>query len=245
MKVVVADPLGVHRPIHWRVSPIWGSSISPPLYVVLFKDVELRYLRSHLTPAMQLRQLLAFQPDLIAFSFVSRDAEATYATINSIQEHLPQVTIVCGGPHPTIAPEEVLTRSKAALCFLGEGEATMVEIVRCAREREPWSAIRASPIVSIGACYAHTLAPTDPPSGRHTLPGLGFGGLERNRPATAVIVGYPPVSILLSRGCKGDCPAAPINPWHLYAPMVRKRSPTTSPKKSTSYTNKASVNSVC
>ena len=39
--------------------------------------------------------------------------------------------VVAGGPHPTVAPEQVLADPNFDLCVIGEGEQTLVELLRC------------------------------------------------------------------------------------------------------------------
>ena len=50
--------------------------------------------------------------------------------INDIKKINPSLPVICGGAHPTANPEDVLNNSAADICCLGEGELTIVELVK-------------------------------------------------------------------------------------------------------------------
>jgi radical SAM superfamily enzyme YgiQ (UPF0313 family) len=57
--------------------------------------------------------------------------------IDVIRERFPNAHIVIGGEHVTSLPEFSLLSSKADIAVLGEGEETIVELVRALRDRRP------------------------------------------------------------------------------------------------------------
>lgn len=71
----------------------------------------------------------SFCPEIYAVSFTSFTAIETYKTIRKIKQLFPSVLVVCGGPHATFIPEEVLQISGADICVLGEGEESFLEII--------------------------------------------------------------------------------------------------------------------
>ncbi|NUM49784.1 MAG: B12-binding domain-containing radical SAM protein [Flavobacteriales bacterium] len=70
-----------------------------------------------------------FRPDIYAVSFTSFTALTTYKTIQKIKQLFPNVLVICGGPHVTYTPEEVLKISGADICVIGEGEESFFEII--------------------------------------------------------------------------------------------------------------------
>jgi radical SAM superfamily enzyme YgiQ (UPF0313 family) len=69
---------------------------------------------------------------LVAISCMfSTDWPVVREIIAAVDRALPGVPILCGGEHPTAAPEHALRAAPALLaCALGEGEETIVEVAR-------------------------------------------------------------------------------------------------------------------
>jgi len=53
----------------------------------------------------------------------------------------PEITIVVGGIHPTVLPEEILTQSRADIAVRGEGELTLGEIYNCIKDKKSYKEI--------------------------------------------------------------------------------------------------------
>ena len=51
-----------------------------------------------------------------------------------VKELDPNITVVMGGPHPTILPEQVLKQDAVDFVVVGEGEGTIVDLARCLDE---------------------------------------------------------------------------------------------------------------
>ncbi|MGE0323166.1 MAG: radical SAM protein [Polyangiaceae bacterium] len=59
-----------------------------------------------------------------------------------LRERFPNATIVCGGEHPTAAPEHCLeTAPELDACALGEGEETIVELARAVATGQPLGSV--------------------------------------------------------------------------------------------------------
>jgi len=70
-----------------------------------------------------------YNPDIIVLSSLTNNAQGCYQFIKDVKKELPKVFITLGGAHPTAMPEEA-ARSGADIVALGEGEETVVDIVR-------------------------------------------------------------------------------------------------------------------
>ena len=53
-----------------------------------------------------------------------------HKAIKKIREHGFKKMIIVGGPHPTTSSQEVLEDKNIDLCIIGEGEATLAEIIK-------------------------------------------------------------------------------------------------------------------
>ncbi len=70
-----------------------------------------------------------FQPDLIGISAMTFHKHFFHKAIEEIRKRGYQNMIVVGGPHPTTSYKEVLGDKNIDLCVIGEGEATLADIV--------------------------------------------------------------------------------------------------------------------
>lgn len=71
-----------------------------------------------------------FKPDLIGVSAMTFHKDFFHESIKEIRKAGYDKMIVTGGPHPTTSYEEVLKDKNIDICVLGEGEATLKEIVQ-------------------------------------------------------------------------------------------------------------------
>lgn len=77
-------------------------------------------------------QIHNYSPDILGISFTTQAATGAYKLINELKlnrDSEQRPLIVCGGPHVTAMPEDVLINSHCDLLVLGEGEITFHEIV--------------------------------------------------------------------------------------------------------------------
>lgn len=76
---------------------------------------------------------------LVAISCMfSTDWPIVRDIIAAVDRDLPGVSILCGGEHPTAAPEHALRDAPAlSACALGEGEATVVDVARAVASGDP------------------------------------------------------------------------------------------------------------
>jgi anaerobic magnesium-protoporphyrin IX monomethyl ester cyclase len=148
----------------------------------------------------------------------------SYRTIEAVRQQHPRTAILCGGAHPTACFEEVLHDTAAEVCCLGEGEATIVDLIRHYRgdaklEQIPGIAFR------------------DQDSVKRTPPRQLIEDLDEiPHPAWDLVdfdkylgcrkyKGSPSTSIVPSRGCPYDCTYCSNPVWKVSKPWVRTRSP--------------------
>ena len=71
-----------------------------------------------------------FDPDLIGVSSMTFHKNFFHESIGEIRKNGYSKMIITGGPHPTTSYQEVLKDQNIDLCVIGEGEATLAEIVK-------------------------------------------------------------------------------------------------------------------
>lgn len=71
-----------------------------------------------------------FEPDLVGISVLTRGHNKTKEMIKALKRKFPKIPIVIGGTQVTAAPKEVISDLKADFGVIGEGEITLLELVK-------------------------------------------------------------------------------------------------------------------
>lgn len=129
MKVIFAD---AHGPVRGKaqMSPNLGLLYLASYLRSRVENVESTYIPQNWELVEHMALIEETRPDIYAMSFTSYGARVAYDSIGKLKEKFPNLLIVCGGPHPSSAAKDLLTKTPADLCVLGEGEETFAEIVR-------------------------------------------------------------------------------------------------------------------
>lgn len=84
--------------------------------------------------------LAKLAPDVIGLSAMTYEAGCMHALARAMKERLPRAVIVCGGPHPSVAADDVLQDTSVDFVVRGEGEFTFAELLDgLAQGRTEWS----------------------------------------------------------------------------------------------------------
>jgi hypothetical protein len=75
------------------------------------------------------KQINDFDPDIIGVSTMTFHKDFFHKAIKNIRDHSFNKMIIVGGPHSTTSFKEVLKDRNIDVCVIGEGEATIVEII--------------------------------------------------------------------------------------------------------------------
>ncbi len=202
------------------------------LYLVSYLErhlgeaVQVQYLEGHTDLAGHLEAVRRFKPDLYGLSFALWTTGLAYRTIDAVKEAFPELTVICGGAQPTGAYWQVLERCRADLCVLGEGEATLLELVQrlMAGERELEGIAGLALRDGQGRPQATAKRPfikdldSIPLPAWHLVDFSRYSGMHVHKAA-------PQTHILVSRGCPFDCNFCANPVWKYNKPWVRTRGP--------------------
>jgi anaerobic magnesium-protoporphyrin IX monomethyl ester cyclase len=226
MKIILADS---HGPIMGKDQTSANLSL---LYLGSYlrkysrKNFDLKYIPQAKSDQFHIDTIESFDADIYAVSFTSFSAVVTYDLIQKIKKRFPHVLVVCGGPHATNASEEILLKSGADICAIGEGEQTFLEIV------ENLETIHQSKSKIKGICYLENKKYVATPvreliddldsipfPARDLVDDNDFCGLtySKSRPNTEMVV---------TRGCPLRCVFCANPVFRLKnGPLYRARSP--------------------
>ncbi len=88
--------------------------------------MDITFLEDHEVAPAYRQALEEYQPDMIGVSCRSTEWETAQAILRMAD---PGVPVVVGGPHPTIAPEEVIADERVDMLVRGEGEASLIDLI--------------------------------------------------------------------------------------------------------------------
>lgn len=224
MKLVLADP---PRKGHYYDNSYPNIGI---LYLIAYLranyagELEIHYLESDLTPQEHLEAVRAIRPEVYGLSFAFWTAPLAHATMDSIKAALPECLVICGGAQPTADCHTVFAKSRVDACVLGEGEATLLELVeRLAAgqslEGLPGLALRrADGGVEVFEKRQLIKRLDDIPLPAWDLVDFRkYSGMHIHK-------AQPQTHILVSRGCPFDCNFCSNPVWKLNKPWFRLRS---------------------
>lgn len=182
-----------------------------------------------LTPAEIAEHSFSLKPDLVGISCMfSVQAKVTSEIASEIKKRLPNVTICVGGAHPTAMPEEVASNENIDFVVLGEGEATLVELIHALNKNTSLKNID-------GICYRQKNEPmvlNKKSLYIENLDSIPFPALDLlpielyfklNRPHGSVSRNRRIIPIVTSRGCPARCVFCSIHP--IWGKRYRARSP--------------------
>ena len=82
------------------------------------------------------RVLSEYEPDFVGLSFTTLLFQEAKKVAKFIKEKFPNITIIAGGVHPTIFPEEVIQEEPIDIVVRNEGDITLQEIIKGKNEAE-------------------------------------------------------------------------------------------------------------
>lgn len=88
------------------------------------------------------KQILENKNEVMGISVVTPYIYKAIKLSQIIKRLLPESTVVFGGPHPTIRPEETLDEPSVDLVVLGEAEETIIELMQAIGKNEDLSKIK-------------------------------------------------------------------------------------------------------
>lgn len=79
-------------------------------------------------------RLEALRPDVIGMTAMTYEAGCLHSLAAEMKKRLPGVKIVAGGPHPSVAADDVMKDTNVDFCVRGEGETTFPKLLDALRD---------------------------------------------------------------------------------------------------------------
>jgi radical SAM superfamily enzyme YgiQ (UPF0313 family) len=188
-------------PLSEAPAPPLGISYAAAAFAQAGAEVQIfDYIVSRYTPEKLSKQLDDFRPDIVGTSSVTMNFPTAAAILQTAKECDPHIITVMGGPHVSFDAVNTLKKYPGIdLIVLGEGEATIAELMAHRFSRSAWPAISGLAFRegdSVKFTNPRELISdlaTLPLPARHLLPLSRYQAL-----------GFP-ISIITGRGCPYQC----------------------------------------
>jgi len=178
----------------------------------------LDFLVTRYHPEKLRRELEEYRPQLVGATCVSLNYPITRRMLKVCKAFDPHIFTVIGGPHVTFAPEETLLHSPwIDAIVIGEGERTLVELVRAVEEHKDIHQVPGIAFVDGGM-----VVKTPPQVRIEDLDQLPLPAHELLPMAKYRALGTP-CTIITSRGCPYSCIFC--SGRRMFGPKVRFRNP--------------------
>jgi len=166
-------------------------------------------------------ELSEFKPDLIGLTAYTAEAEAAKMLARRAKRMLPNVPIVWGGYHATMALDDVLDEASVDFAVRGEGDITFPELVQAIAQGGPFDA---TPGIAFrkGEHRVVTAARAQVDN-LDTLPLLDWSLVTRYQPHYYLGVMGMVGGVETTRGCPYDCDFCSV--WVFNQRRYRKKSP--------------------
>lgn len=171
-----------------------------------------------------LNKISKIDPDIIGLSVSTLNSPVSYVTINTIKKEFRHVRVICGGPHPTAMPADVLEKSRADVCVIGEGEVTFLKLLEAYATKKTLSSVEGIAVRRNGKIM---LTPSrNLIRDLDSIPFPAWKKIElKNYPGYMIKRAWPDVCCTSTRGCPYNCTFCSNPVWKHSKPWLRMRSP--------------------
>jgi anaerobic magnesium-protoporphyrin IX monomethyl ester cyclase len=166
------------------------------------------------------QEIVARRPDVVGITMMSVDYNPAARCLDIVKEVDPDIVTVVGGPHPTLALEEVAENGKIDYIIIHEGEITFPRLLRAIEEKRP-------PADRVLVGERPDLDDLPFPDRDLFLDEWRRAGYASDSPEDPFVPELPPpfITIIAGRGCKYNCSFCQPAERCLFGRGVRRRSP--------------------
>jgi radical SAM superfamily enzyme YgiQ (UPF0313 family) len=146
------------------------------------------------------QKILKLKPDIVGISQWTHNRHASMDLASLIRQEIPASTIVMGGVHATFSYSDILRPDSPVNCVvLGEGEKTLLDVVRCCRDGLEWRDVNGIAFLQAGEVVV--TSPQPPLKNLDQLP-IATNFLEHS---IGVDIQLQSEFIITTRGCPSAC----------------------------------------
>ncbi|MCM8799934.1 MAG: B12-binding domain-containing radical SAM protein [Candidatus Omnitrophica bacterium] len=171
-----------------------------------------------------LKEISKSNYQIVGISITTPFADTAQGIAGFIKKKFPCITVIAGGPHPTVLPYETLKEKNIDICVIGEGEITIIELLKAISEKKDLKNIK-----GIAYLEKDKLIVTEPQDLIEDLDSLPF--VDRELMPKSVIygragypLGNPCMLMIIGRGCPFSCSFCQPTIRKMFGSKLRRRS---------------------
>jgi len=171
-----------------------------------------------------LSEVHAFKPRTIGISITTPMVNKAQEIARAIKSQFPEITIIAGGPHPTVLPYDTLKPGNIDICVIGEGDETILDLMESLRSGRPLKEVKGVAFLDNGSLVVTEKRPyiqdldTLPFVDRQLMPKEVIYG------RAGYPLGNPCMFMMTVRGCPYQCSFCQPTVDKIFGPQVRRRS---------------------
>jgi len=152
-----------------------------------------------------IRHIKQFNPNIVGISCHTPLVYLAHTMAKIVKSVSRQITVIMGGPHPTVLPEQIIADENVDIVVRGEGEITLFELVGAIKGGTNLNSILGityrdnGNIVSTQNRPLNTDLDSLPLPSRHLIP------IREYHPQADIYYRFPSTIMITSRGCPYKC----------------------------------------
>jgi len=146
-----------------------------------------------------------FNPNVVGISCATPLVYATSRIAKIVKAISPQITVVMGGPHPTVLPEETIADENVDIVVRGEGEITLFELVGAVERGTGLNSVLGITYRDNGTVLSTQNRPLNADLDSLPLPSRHLIPIGKYGPQIDIYSRLPWTNMLTSRGCPYNC----------------------------------------
>ena len=177
-------------------------------YKKIDNPITIDYRSNSLTEDL-IKQIRKFNPDIIGFSILSAHYYFSLKISRLIKQHYPEIPIIVGGLHSTLAADETINNSSIDIICLGEGEYPFAELLKKMESNEKITNIPGIWVKKDGKIFKNEMGSVPDLNSLPIADWDFFSKQHLHNPLDGHI--YRIGSVEFSRGCPYSCNYCAIN----------------------------------
>lgn len=166
------------------------------------------------------------KPDVLGVSAITPLMDNAQKVVEITKRLFPDCLVVMGGPHPTILPTQTLDSPNVDLIVAGEGETTMLELVKTLEEGNKLSSVKGIYYKENGKNRFTGARPPIQDLNNLPFPAVDLLPLDKYHNVSAFWpIPHPAMVVMSSRGCPFNCSFCQPTLRTLFGAKVRRRTP--------------------
>ena len=152
-----------------------------------------------------IKHIEEFNPSVVGISCATPLVHTAHKIARTVKAVSGEITVVMGGPHPSVLPEETIADENVDIVVRGEGEVTLFEVVEAIGSGSGLDSVLGITYRDNGHIVSTQNRPLEHDLDSLPLPSRHLIPIGKYRPQMDIYYRFPWTNMLTSRGCPYRC----------------------------------------